>query len=125
MSKSIDGIAESLDEVASDGDLERVRVAAVEDGDRYVDVVLELPSTDRFTHTLEKPPVWGTNCALSTLLSAYDLEHTELKRLVGERVPCTRRVEDGSLEIEVDVDALEEERTSKTVSPSDFGDLEL
>lgn len=125
MSKSIDRIAESLEDVATDGDLDRVRVAAVEERDDSVDVVLELPSTDRFTHTLEKPPVWGTNCALSTVLEAYDVPRDDPKRLVDERVPCTRRVEDGSLEVEIDVAALEGERSSTTVSPSDFGDLEL
>ncbi|WP_276252654.1 hypothetical protein [Halomontanus rarus] len=125
MSKGIDQLAASLGTVVADGDLENVRIAAVEEYRESVDVVLELPSCDRFTHTLEKPPVWGSNCALATVLEAFELGRDELSALTGERVPCTREVVDGSLAIEIDVDALGEQRTTKAVTPDGFGDLEL
>ncbi|MCU4740859.1 hypothetical protein [Natronoglomus mannanivorans] len=125
MSKGIDQIADSVGDVVTDGDLGNVRIAAVEEYRESVDVVLELPSCDRFAHRLEKPPVWGSNCALSTVLEAFELGRDDLSELTGERVPCTREMSDGSLTIRIDVDALGEQRTTRTVTPDGFGELEL
>lgn len=125
MSNEIDRAASSLATVASGGDLERVRIAAVEESADAVDIVLELPSSDRFVHTFGKPPVWGTNCDLERLLSALDASRDDLTELVDERVPCTRHVESGSLSVEIDLDELVTDTGSRAVTPSDFGDLEL
>ncbi|WP_290811758.1 hypothetical protein [Halovivax sp.] len=125
MSNEIERSASSLAAVAADGDLDRVRIAAVEEAANDVDVVLELPSCDRFVHTFEKPPVWGANCDLERLLSALDADREHLRGLVDERVPCRRRVESGSLEVEIDVDELAADDATRALTPSDFGDLEL
>lgn len=125
MTTGIDKIADSLAEVATNGDLDRVRIAAVEETAQEVDVILELPSCDRFTHTFQKPPVWGTNCDLERLLSAYDVDRENMRGLTDERVPCTREVENGSLEIEIDLEDLPAAGETKAVTPDGFGDLEL
>lgn len=107
MSEEIDKVAESLSTVRSGGSLDELEVGDVRDGDHEVTVVLELPSGDRVTETFSKPPVWGTNCDLKTLLDAFGLGPESVEELVGETVPCQREVAGSGITFEVDVEALE------------------
>ncbi|GAB3033655.1 hypothetical protein GCM10025298_23290 [Natronobiforma cellulositropha] len=105
--------------------LERVRIAAVEERDHSVDLVLEVPSCERVTRSVQKPPVWGSNCALATLLEAFDLERENLQGLLGKRVPCTLTAGEGLESLELDIASLAEAHTTTAVTPRGFGDLEL
>jgi len=106
MSEEIDKVAESLSTVRAGGSLDELRVAAVEETSHEVEVVLELPSGDRVRQTFSKPPVWGTNCELKTLLDAYDLGPDDVDELVGRAVPCEREVSGSGITFEIDVDDL-------------------
>lgn len=110
MSEEIDKVAESLSTVRAGGSLDELRVADVEEDDHEVTLVLELPSGDRVTEALSKPPVWGTNCELKTLLDAHDLGPGEVGELVGTELPCEREVTGSGITFEVDLAALDDRR---------------
>jgi len=107
MSEEIDKVAESLSTVRSGGSLDELRVGEVRDGTHELTLVLELPSGDQVTETFSKPPVWGTNCDLKTVLDAFGLGPENPEQLVGKTVPCNREVTGSGITFEVDVEALE------------------
>lgn len=105
MSRDIDDLARDLS-AAREGDLDERPVVGVADDGDAVTLTLGLPSGDRFSRRLARPPVWGANCDLKRLLDACGLGPDEVEALEGETVPCTRSVVDGDLEFAIDFDAL-------------------
>ena len=108
MPDDIDDIADSLGAVKAGTDLSTLPVSSVEDDGTTVTIRLKTPAGNIFTRELKRPPVWGANCKLKTLLSAYDLGPEEVGQLEGRDLPVTRTVVDGRPRFEVDFDALPE-----------------
>lgn len=102
----IDKVAASLSTVKAGGSLDELAVADVTDEGHEVTVVLELPSGDEVSQTFSKPPVWGSNCDLKTLLDAFGLGPDRTDELVGETVPCKREVTGTSMSFEIDLAEL-------------------
>jgi len=125
MTDDIDDVADELTVVQSGGELSSVPVASVTEGQTAVTITLELPSGDRFDVSMEKPPVWGSNCQLQTLLDAYQLDPDAIDELVGETIPCEVDVGAGSVDVTPDVEALHEESGESRVESPDFSGTEL
>lgn len=107
MSDDIDDIADALGAVKAGTDLSTLPVKSVGDDGDIVRIVLETPAGNVFERELKRPPVWGPNCDLKTLLSAYDLGPDEVGALQGKSLPVRREVVDGRPRFEIDLDALE------------------
>jgi hypothetical protein len=125
MGDDIDDVADELTVVQSGDGLSSVPVADVVETADTVTVTLELPSGDQFDIEMEKPPVWGTNCRLQTLLDAYDLGPDSIDELTGRTIPCDVDVGPGNVEITPDVDALHEESGDSRVESPDFSGTDL
>lgn len=109
MSDDIDDIADALGAVKAGTDLSTLPVASVSDDGNVVRIVLETPAGNVFERELKRPPVWGANCDLKTLLSACDLGPDEVESLEGKSLPVRREVVDGRPRFELDLDALADE----------------
>jgi hypothetical protein len=105
-SDDVETTAARLSDLEDDADLDRVPVVAVEDGAERVELTLELSSGTRFSHSLSRPPVWGPNCELKTVLDAFGLGPDEVGELVGRRLPCERSVREDGIRFSVDAAAL-------------------
>jgi hypothetical protein len=106
MTDDIDEAADQLSVVRSGEALEAVPVTGVREDDAEAVLELTLPNGDSFTETFTKPPVWGANCELKTLLDAFGLGPGDVDGLEGEELPCDRDVTETGIEFEVDLDAL-------------------
>lgn len=107
----IDDIADALGAVKAGTDLSTLPVKSVSDDGNVVRITLETPAGNVFERELKRPPVWGPNCDLKTLLSAYDLGPNEVGALEGEVLPVRREVADGRPRFELDLDALKDKST--------------
>jgi hypothetical protein len=125
MDDDIADVADELTVVQSGDELSSVPVAALAEESGSITITLELPSGDQFDVSMDKPPVWGSNCQLQTLLDAYDLGPDELDDLVGETIPCEVDVGAGSVDVTPDVEALHEESGESRVESPDFSGTEL
>lgn len=125
MDNNIDDAASELDVVQSGDRLSSIPIETVEETDTAVTLVLSLPSGDQFETSLEKPPVWGSNCDLETLLDAYDLGPDSIDDLAGQTVPCDVQIGAGTVDVTLDVDALTEEAGDVVVESPEFSDSEL
>jgi hypothetical protein len=106
MSDDIDTTADALSNVQSNEDLDTVAIVDVTEDGHEVCVHLQLPGSPNFEQRFERPPVWGANCDLKRVLDAYGLGPDEIEALVGQQVPVTREVVDGTLHFEIDIEAL-------------------
>jgi hypothetical protein len=107
MGEDIDEAAEQLSVVQSGDALEQVPITDVEETATTVELELSLPSGDSFEETLSKPPVWGSNCELKTLLDAFGLGPDSVGDLDSKTVPCERTVTDDGLSFEIDFEVLD------------------
>lgn len=106
MTDDIDDIADSLGAVKAGKDLSTLPVSSVEDDGDIVRINLKTPSGNVFSRELKRPPVWGPNCKLKTLLDALELGPNEVQALEGMALPVRRDVVDGRPRFELDLDAL-------------------
>jgi hypothetical protein len=125
MGDNIDDVADELTVVQSGDGLSSVPVSHVEEDAGTVTVRLELPSGDQFDVPLEKPPVWGSNCQLQTLLDAYDIGPDAIDDLVGRTIPCDVDIGPGTVDVSPDVEALHQERGDSRVESPDFSGTDL
>jgi len=102
----IDDTAKALSSVQSNGDLDTVEIVEVTEESHEVCFHLQLSGSPDFEQRFKRPPVWGANCDLKQLLDAYGLSPDEIEDIVGEQVPVTREVVDGTLHFEIDIEAL-------------------
>lgn len=107
MPDDIDDIADSLGAVKAGDDLSTLPVSSVEDDGDVVTLCLKTPAGNVFERELKRPPVWGANCKLKTLLSAYDLGPDEVDSLAGLDLPVRRDIVDGRPRFELDFEAIE------------------
>lgn len=106
MPNDIDNIADALGAVRAGGDLSRLPVSAVQDDGQTVTIELKTPANNVFRRELKRPPVWGSNCQLKTLLDAFDLGPEEVSALEGKEIPVQRDVAAGRPTFQIDFDAL-------------------
>ena len=106
MTGDIDATADALSSVRSNGDIETVEIVEITEEGHEVCFHLQLPGSPTFEQRFKRPPVWGANCDLKRLLDAYDLGPDEIEGLVGKQVPVTREVVNGTLNFDIDIDAL-------------------
>jgi len=106
----IDDIADALGAVKAGTDLSTLPVKSVSDDSDIVRITLETPAGNVFGRELKRPPVWGPNCDLKTLLSAYGLGPDEVDALEGKELPVRREVTDGRPRFELDLKALADGR---------------
>ena len=106
MSGEIDTTAEALSDVQSNGDLDTVEIVEITEASHEVCFHLQLPGSPNFEQRFKRPPVWGANCDLKQILDAYNLGPDDIEDIVGEQVPVTREVTDGTLHFEIDIEAL-------------------
>jgi hypothetical protein len=125
MDDDIDNVADELTVVQSGDGLSSVPVSAVDEDAGAVTITLELPSGDQFDISMDKPPVWGSNCQLQTLLDAYELGPGSIDDLVGRTIPCDVDISPGTVDITPDVDALHEESGDSRVESPDFSGTDL
>ncbi|MFB6188632.1 MAG: hypothetical protein ABEI57_02000 [Halapricum sp.] len=107
MTDDIDDIADALGAVKAGGDLSTLPVSAVHDDGVTVTIELKTPAGNIFDRELKRPPVWGANCKLKTLLDACGLGPEEVQQLVGKELPVKREVRGSRPRFELDLDALE------------------
>ncbi|QSG08371.1 hypothetical protein [Halapricum desulfuricans] len=107
----IDAIADALGAVKAGTDRSTLPVRSVADDGDIVRISLETPAGNVFERELKRPPVWGPNCELKTLLDAYDLGPDEVDALKGKALPVRREVVDGRPRFELDLDALSDKKT--------------
>lgn len=106
MADDIDDIADSLGAVRAGGDLSTLPVSSVTDDGATVELRLKTPAGNIFTRELKRPPVWGPNCQLKTLLDAYGLGPDEASALEGTELPVKRHIVDGRPRFEIDFKAI-------------------
>lgn len=106
MPDDIDDIADALGAVRAGGDLSTLPVSAVSDDGTTVTVELKTPAGNVFKRELKRPPVWGANCKLKTLLDAYGLGPDNVEELQGRELPVRREVVDGRPRFELDFEQL-------------------
>lgn len=108
MGDDIDDIADSLGAVKAGRDLSTLPVSSVEDDGTTVTIRLKTPAGNVFERELKRPPVWGANCKLKTLLSAYDIDPENVAALEGVDLPVERTVVDGRPRFELDFEVIAE-----------------
>jgi hypothetical protein len=106
MPDDIDDIADSLGAVKAGTNLSTLPVSSVEDDGDVVRINLKTPAGNVFSRELKRPPVWGPNCKLKTLLDALELGPKEVQSLEGMELPVRRDVVDGRPRFELDMDVL-------------------
>jgi len=106
MSDDIDTTADALSSVQSNGDLDTVPIVDVTEEQQDICFHLQVSGSPNFEQRFTRPPVWGANCDLKRLLDAYNLGPDEIENLIGQEVPVTREVIDGTLSFEIDIDEL-------------------
>ena len=106
MSDDIDTTADALSNVQSNEDLATVEIVDVTEEGHEVCFHLQLPGSPNFEQRFERPPVWGANCDLKRILDAYNLGPDEIEDLIGTQIPVTREVVDGTLNFDIDIEAL-------------------
>lgn len=102
----IDAIADALGAVKAGVSRSRLPVTSVEDDGQTVTLVLETPGGHKVERELKRPPVWGPNCELKTLLDAYGLGPDEVERLKGKSLPVDRETVGGRPRFDLDLDAI-------------------
>ena len=106
MSDDIDTTADALSNVQSNEDFDTVEIVDVTEEGHEVCFHLQLPGSPNFEQRFERPPVWGANCDLKRILDAYNLGPDEIEDLIETQIPVTREVVDGTLNFEIDTEAL-------------------
>ncbi|MCU4718508.1 hypothetical protein [Halapricum hydrolyticum] len=105
----IDAIADALGAVKAGASRSRLPVVSVADDGQTVTLVLQTPGGNSVERDLKRPPVWGPNCKLKTLLEAYDLGPDEVEQLQGKSLPVDREIVDGRPRFDLDFDRLADE----------------
>jgi len=106
MTDDVDDVVDQLTVVTSGEALDSIPITDVSESETAVRLRLRLPSGDTFDETVSKPPVWGSNCDLKTLLDAFDLAPDSIDRLEGVSVPCDREITDTGIDFEIDFEEL-------------------
>ena len=65
-----------------------------------------MPGSPNFEQRFDRPPVWGANRDLKRILDAYNFGPDEIETRIGTQVPVTREVVDGTLNFDIDIEAL-------------------